>query len=416
MDELEQKPDLTSPAEEREPRITTPADSTPHGEPVQSENRIVPESAPVSTAGTGSAAGTVSAADNAEGQRPPRNDQKKHKGDGKKDKNRPDGNRQDKNKGKGDAGKRRFSPNANHNGPRRVSGGIRLRSSTGKSARNWWAQRWIRSMENVVDVNRLRRGRFYALQGQVLSIEEGDAEMIAKVQGSRPKPYVVRISLVAFNDEQWEKLLDVLSDKAIFAAQLLSGQMPANIEDAFAEAGVSLFPNRTGELLTDCTCPDWANPCKHVAATHYILGDRFDDDPFLLFRLRGRTQQQIIEGLRRHRLADVDQGTLAELELPLSLEELDEEGLPLEQQPLTIDNETMSKFWVNDDTLADFPIRITAPEINLPIFKRLGEPDAAGNYSMQELLANAYLAVSQASQIIAFTGGGDVEEEEPEEE
>ena len=405
MDELEQKPDLTPSVEHH--AVEKPA-------PIESEAPVT-QSVPVeSTSSTESVPGIEAAPEN---QTAPRSDQKKHKSDGKKDKTRSDGNRQDNRKGKGgDAGKRRFNPNASHNGPRRVSGGIRLRSSTGKSARNWWAQRWIHSMENVVDVNRLRRGRFYALQGQVLSIEEGDAEMIAKVQGSRPKPYVVRISLIPFNEEQWEKLLDVLSDKAIFAAQLLSGQMPANIEDAFAEAGVSLFPNRTGELLTDCTCPDWANPCKHVAATHYILGDRFDDDPFLLFRLRGRTQEQIIEGLRRHRLADVDQGALAEMELPLSLEELDEEGLPLEQQPLTIDNETMSKFWVNDDTLADFPIRITAPEINLPIFKRLGEPDAAGNYSMQELLANAYLAVSQASQIIAFTGGGDVEEEEPEEE
>jgi hypothetical protein len=93
----------------------------------------------------------------------------------------------------------------NSSGPRHVTGGIHLRSTSGQSARNWWAQRWIRSMENVVDVNRLRRGRYYAQQGQVLSIEEGDAEMIAKVQGSRPKPYVVRISLKAFTDEECGK-------------------------------------------------------------------------------------------------------------------------------------------------------------------------------------------------------------------
>ena len=88
-------------------------------------------------------------------------------------------------------------------------------------------------MENVVDVNRLRRGRYYAQQGQVLNIEEGDAEMIAKVQGSRPKPYIVRISLVPFNDEEWDKLLEVLSGKAIFSAELLNGHMPNNIEEAF---------------------------------------------------------------------------------------------------------------------------------------------------------------------------------------
>ena len=294
-------------------------------------------------------------------------------------------------------------------GPRRVSGGIRLRSTSGKSARNWWAQRWIRSMENVVDVNRLRRGRYYAQQGQVLTIEEGDAEMIAKVQGSRPKPYTVRISLLPFNEEEWDKLLEVLSEKAIFSAELLNGHMPNNIEDAFAEAGVSLFPNRTGELLTDCSCPDWANPCKHVAATHYILGDRFDDDPFLLFRLRGRTQEQILDGLRRHRIGDTNGA------LPVNEEnEPGEEELPAEQQPLVLDDETMKEFWRGSNNLHDFPIHIKAPEVQFPIIKRLGEPDAAGRYSLEELLGNSYMAVSQAAQIIAFTGGDIVEDDDEE--
>lgn len=309
------------------------------------------------------------------------------------------------------SGNNRSNPNNRRpSGPRRVSGGIRLRSSSGKSVRNWWAQRWIRSMENVVDVNRLRRGRYYAQQGQVLTIEEGDAEMIAKVQGSRPKPYIVRISLLPFNDEEWDKLLEVLSEKAIFSAELLNGHMPNNIEDAFAEAGVSLFPNRTGELLTDCTCPDWANPCKHVAATHYILGDRFDDDPFLLFRLRGRTQEQILDGLRRHRIGDVEA-----VELPVhESEESDEEDLPFEQQPMELDEALMANFWHGTNNLHDFPIHINAPEVQFPILKRLGEPDAAGQYSLEELLSNSYMAVSQAAQIIAFTGG-DFEDDDDEE-
>ena len=299
----------------------------------------------------------------------------------------------------------------NSSGPRHVTGGIHLRSTSGQSARNWWAQRWIRSMENVVDVNRLRRGRYYAQQGQVLSIEEGDAEMIAKVQGSRPKPYVVRISLKAFTDEEWDNLLSVLAGKAIFAAELLSGQMPNNIEDAFSEANVSLFPSRAGELITDCTCPDWANPCKHVAATHYILGDRFDDDPFLLFRLRGRTQEEIIEGLRLHRLGKSIPKKAAKPKIKI-LDDISEEDLPPEQQSLTIDNETMGQFWWNEDGLNDFEIHVAPPEIQLPIFRRLGEPDAAGHYSLEELLGNSYMAVSQASQIIAFMGGEMDEDEE----
>ncbi|MBN2047593.1 MAG: SWIM zinc finger family protein [Anaerolineaceae bacterium] len=298
-----------------------------------------------------------------------------------------------------------------YTGPRKVSGGIRMRNVRSDAGHNWWAQRWIHSMENLVDINRLRRGRYYARQGQVLSIEEGDAEIIAKVQGSRPKPYVARISMVSFSNEEWEKLLNVLSGRAIFAAQLLSGQMPTNIEDAFAEAGVSLFPNRAGDLLTDCTCPDWANPCKHVAATHYILGDLFDDDPFLLFRLRGRTQEQIIEGLRRHRLGEIDETSAEAAELIPQSEEVAEEDLPPESQPLEFDDSTLNEFWQNEDDLRTLSINITAPEITFPIFKRLGEPDAAGSSSLQEMLGNAYLAVSQAAQIIAFTGG-DLDDDE----
>jgi uncharacterized Zn finger protein len=306
-------------------------------------------------------------------------------------------------------GNNRGNNNRRPSSPRRVSGGIRLRSTSGKSARNWWAQRWIRSMENVVDVNRLRRGRYYAQQGQVLNIEEGDAEMIAKVQGSRPKPYTVRISLVPFNDEEWDKLLEVLSGKAIFSAELLNGHMPNNIEEAFSEAEVSLFPNRTGELLTDCTCPDWANPCKHVAATQYILGDRFDDDPFLLFRLRGRTQEQILDGLRRHRIGDVVDVDHLPVE---EATEVNEEDLPIEQQPLVLDEKMMENFWHGTNNLHDFPIHIKAPEVQFPVIKRLGEPDAAGHYSLEELLGNSYMAVSQAAQIIAFTGGDYLEDDD----
>jgi uncharacterized Zn finger protein len=305
-------------------------------------------------------------------------------------------------------------------GPRRVSGGIRLRSTSGQSARNWWAQRWIRSMENVVDVNRLRRGRYYAQQGQVLSIDEDDGQIVAKVQGSRPKPYQVRISLKPFSEEEWANLLKVLSGKAIFSAELLNGHMPNNIEDAFAEAGVSLFPSRTGELLTDCTCPDWANPCKHVAATHYILGDRFDDDPFLIFRLRGYTQEQIINGLRKHRLGvdavitAADTGAATREEATDTASEDDDEAAmgPL---PDVFDDEALHEFWRAPDDLADFPVRIQAPEVQFPIIKRLGEPDAAGRYSLSELLGNTYMAVSQAAQIIAFMGS-DLDDEEEDEE
>src|SRR5215208_307781 len=167
--------------------------------------------------------------------------------------------------------------------------GLKVRSKRGEFARNWWAARWIGALERLMDSNRLSRGRRYARGGQVLSVEEQTGAVVAMVQGSRSRPYRVHIQLEPLSEEQWERVTEALAERALFSAQLLAGEMPQDIEEAFRVAGVSLFPDRRGELRTSCSCPDWAEVCKHVAAVHYILGDRFDEDPFLLFRLRGRT-------------------------------------------------------------------------------------------------------------------------------
>ncbi len=112
-----------------------------------------------------------------------------------------------------------------------------------------------------------------------------------------------------------------------------------------------------------------------------------------MFRLRGRTQEEIIDGLRLHRQGNGGDGEVSHITIDVSpkQEEIPEDELPPEQQTFTIDNETMGKFWHSDDDLNDFEIHVDPPEIQLPIFRRLGEPDAAGHYSMEELLGNSYM-------------------------
>ncbi len=212
------------------------------------------------------------------------------------------------------------------------------------------------------------------------------------MQGSRAKPYKVTIEVTPLSERQWEKVLDVLSGQAIFAAQLLAGEMPAQIEAAFSAAGVSLFPNRPGDLKTACSCPDWANPCKHVAAVHYILGDRFDEDPFLLFRLRGRTQEQILEGLRKRRTNGAEQ-PVEELEEP----EPAQESIPALE-------ETLDYFWETASDLDSFAVNVKPPAFSLPILKRLGEPDFPGQIPLEEVLGDAYQTISQFALAIAFAG------------
>ena len=179
-----------------------------------------------------------------------------------------------------------------------------------------WSSWWI--------LARLTRGRTYARKGQVLSIEETKDGIAARVQGSRKTPYKISIQIAPLTDAEWEKVIDALAEQAIFTAQLLAGEMPQDIEQAFDAAQVSLLPSRRADLKTDCSCPDYANPCKHIAATHYILGERFDEDPFLIFRLRGRTQEQVMAALRQRRAGETD-STEEEAEEP-------EAVTPLEQQ------------------------------------------------------------------------------------
>jgi uncharacterized Zn finger protein len=245
----------------------------------------------------------------------------------------------------------------------------------------------------LMEVKRLRRGRNYARRGQVLSIEETKGGVTARVQGSRRTPYKVTIQVKPLSDAQWEKVVDALADQAIFAAQLLAGEMPPDIEEAFAAAGVSLFPDKPGDLVTNCSCPDWANPCKHVAATHYILGEQFDEDPFLLFRLRGRSQEQILQAMRQRRAG---QEVIEE-----ELEEEPEEIIPLE--------ETIPNFWEMGETLEAFPLTMKPPAMTLPILKRLGEPAFISGASLQSQLDPAYQAITQAALAAAF---GDAEEGE----
>jgi uncharacterized Zn finger protein len=232
-----------------------------------------------------------------------------------------------------------------------------------------------------MDSGRLRRGRSYARRGQVLSIEETKGGVTARVQGSRPKPYKVTIQIKPLSDAQWDKVIDALAGQAIFTAQLLAGEMPQNIEDAFAAASVSLFPDKAGDLTTDCSCPDWANPCKHVAATHYILGDRFDEDPFLLFRLRGRSQEQILQAMRQRRAGQE--------EIEEEVEAEPEEIIPLE--------ETLARFWEMGERLEPFPLAVKAPPIALPLLKRLGDLSFMPEGALQAYLGPAYDVITQAA-------------------
>jgi uncharacterized Zn finger protein len=188
--------------------------------------------------------------------------------------------------------------------------------------REWWAQRWIDVLESFGWIRRLARARNYAREGNVLKIEFKGSKVFALVQGTAPEPYKVSLALDSFSDEEWQYIVESLAERAIFSAKLLAGEMPQNIQEAFTANGLSLFPLTKFDIHSRCSCPDKANPCKHIGAVYYLLGDRFSEDPFVLFQLRGRTKEQIITALRQIRSpqssVESDQATDTQLPSPAS--------------------------------------------------------------------------------------------------
>ncbi|MDB9525685.1 SWIM zinc finger family protein [Oscillatoria sp. CS-180] len=178
----------------------------------------------------------------------------------------------------------------------------------------WWVQRWVDLLNNYRFKKRLERGRKYAREGNILNIDYKGAKVIALVQGTAEEPYKLSIWLDAFTDEDWSYVIESLAEHALFSAQLLAGEMPDDIESVFTANGLSLFPFQLSEVHSKCDCPDPKNPCKHIAAVYYQLGDFFREDPFILFQLRGRDRQQILDSLRQKRQQSADR--LAEVGTP----------------------------------------------------------------------------------------------------
>ena len=253
----------------------------------------------------------------------------------------------------------------------RPADGIKAKNVRGAFGASWWAKRWIAVLETFGWGSRLTRGRSYARKGQVLNIDLQVGRVNARVQGSRATPYKVRLEIPPLGDAQWERAVDSMAEQAIFAAKLLAGEMPQNIEDAFTAAGVPLFPQSAQDIATDCSCPDYANPCKHIAAVYYLLGERFDDDPFLLFHLRGRTREQIVDALRARRASVIS-------------ETREVYAAPVEAVPGLAD--LLGTFYAAGPELDTMSVRIAAPEMEASILRRLGaapadtEPDLRAVY------------------------------------
>lgn len=281
--------------------------------------------------------------------------------------------------------------------PRPVEGGLKARSRRGAIGETWWSRRFIDLLESFRLGGRLDRGRRYARAGQVLDLQVAAGLVSARVQGSRVRPYRVRLETPVLAAPDWERVEQAMAGRAAFAARLLAGEMPHDIEEAFAAAGVSLFPASPRNLASSCSCPDWSNPCKHVAAVYYLLAEAFDDDPFLIFAWRGRTRGQLLGRLRTLRDGDTSPAEAPRTSEAGGPDPDDGGGLvpPVAAPPLA---DCLDRFWSAGD-LGALRVRPRAAEVPDALLRQLDPPavDVAGR-DLAELLAPAYRILTVAAE------------------
>ncbi|SCG39098.1 SWIM zinc finger family protein [Micromonospora halophytica] len=287
--------------------------------------------------------------------------------------------------------------------PRRVDGGIRARSTRGAIGVSWWSRRFLEVLESFALGTRLTRGRSYARRGQVLRLDVTPGRVTATVQGSRAEPYQVGIALAPFPAALWELLERDLAGQAFFSARLLAGDLPAELEQVFADAGAPLFPGGVGELTQRCSCPDFAVPCKHLAATFYLLAEAFDADPFQLLHWRGRSRADLLDRLRTLRAgaSEVDgavapSGADGPVLTATPGGPLRDDGAPaagaarvLAGLPAAPLDDAVDRFWLPPVPLPDRPPTLaTGPEL---LLRQLGAPaPAIGGPGLLERLRRGY--------------------------
>lgn len=343
--------------------------------------------------------------------------------------------------------------------PRRVTGGIRLQArvapagaagelgapapgaATSPTTPGWtWASsRWMRLAETFAPGDQLSEGLEYAQAGQTrsLEIQPGGGGISARVQGRMPTAYKTAIRLPTFSHDQWELVIASMSQQAKYAAAILAGELPANIEDLFAPHGLRLFPTDASDVSTSCNCsvftgieplqnlpPQYNQPlsapppkpapivttpwCKHVCCLMFLIAERLGQQPLLLLGLRGMPESDLIERLNQARvLAGLQRGGGASgaalavsgpapiytPHVPLP----DRASRPLED---SLTPHGAAGFWEapDPDALAELDCSMTPPEVSHPLLRRLGaSPFNGAKFPLVGLLATCYDVISSSA-------------------
>ncbi|MEY4535133.1 MAG: hypothetical protein RLZZ246_1451 [Planctomycetota bacterium] len=270
--------------------------------------------------------------------------------------------------------------------PRRVHHGIRLRRKAGLEGFPWWAQAWFKGMDAGFAEAVRAEGLQYAQSGQVVTMEVQPGVARMKVQGRATRPYECSMTFHPWTGEQWTAVVAAMSQEAIHAARLLTGELPQGAERIVAGLGLRLFPAglKAADPIVECACKE-PKPCKHVHAAACILAERIEVDPLVLFTLRGLAGERLLERIQEHR-ALTSRGVQSAHNPPPIAQH------PPELPPIT---DQLHDFWRPGRALAELDEAAAPQHVPHALLRRLGPSSLGGRFRLVGLLASAYDTIRQ---------------------
>ncbi|MCH8007196.1 MAG: hypothetical protein IH888_13380 [Planctomycetes bacterium] len=274
--------------------------------------------------------------------------------------------------------------------PRKVRGGVKPTASAEALGACWPAQYWSHLLEQAAQDQALAEGAEYSRLGQTRKMEMLPGKIEARVQGRAERAYEVSIELPTLDPQQCQTLAEAMLDQAVYAAKLLSGELPSNIDELFTPLGVTLFPSNPGQLKPSCTCRETEPWCKHVCCVAILVADRLTFDPLVILTLRGIPASELMEQLRERRALSGSSRPQPTVYVP---------PVPgaAEIEPPDLD-QCIEHFWIAGPELEEIDLPVDRPLVSHPLLRRLGaSPFTKGRFPLVGLLATCYDMISDAA-------------------